>query len=294
MRVAVTGAAGRLGSALVTRLSAADAVAGWEVLPWTRAEFDLDDPDPIAARITLERPDLVIHAAAWADVDGCAREPEVALRRNGEAARVLARACAGAGASLILVSTNEVFDGERTDGLGYRTVDPTNPANAYGRSKLEGERLAQEAYAGAPGRLAIARTAWLFGAGKPDFPARIAAGARQAAAEGRPLRVVADEIGTPTFVADLANAIVRAAELGLAGVLHLVNAGQASRAEWARDVIDRLAIPVEVEDISLDDYQRPSRPPRWGVLEPTPAPGAPMRHWREAMAERVTLGGLGT
>lgn len=296
MRVAVTGVAGRLGSALAARLSGAEDRGAFDVVGWTRTEFDLDDPDPVARRIAADRPDLVIHAAAWTDVDGCAREPELAMQRNGEATTTLARACADAGASLILVSTNEVFDGERTDRLGYHPDDTANPANPYGRSKLAGEVGATEAFTSDSGSrvrsLGIVRTAWLFGSGKPDFPARIAAAAQVAAAEDRSLRLVTDEVGTPTYVPDLADAIVRLARTDFRGIHHVVNAGTASRAEWARDVLDRLGIDVAIEEISLADHVRPSRPPRWGVLEASPLPGGLLRHWHEAMTDRVAAGGL--
>lgn len=288
MRIAVTGAGGRLGAAVVRTGGA----GGHEMVAWTRSDFDLDAPDRIDALLDVVRPDLVVHAAAWTDVDGCARDPDLALARNGVAAGTVADACASRGASMVLVSTNEVFDGTRSDRRPYGPEDPTNPANPYGASKLEGERVARAAFEGSDARLAIARTAWLFGAGKPDFPARIAAVARQAASEGRPLRVVADEIGTPTYVGDLAEAVIRVATTEIDGVLHLVNDGIASRAEWARDVLARLQIKVDVEDVSLDDYVRPSRPPRWGVLQPSSVPGAPMRHWRDAMGDRMAMGGF--
>jgi dTDP-4-dehydrorhamnose reductase len=293
MRVAVTGAAGRLGSAVVSRLSEAKNRDEFDVLEWTRAEFDLDEPDPISERIAADRPDLVVHAAAWTDVDGCAREPELAVRRNGDATRILARACAAAGASMLFVSTNEVFDGERTDVQAYHAGDEPNPANPYGRSKLAGEVGATEAFAtggSVAGSLGIVRTAWLFGSGTPDFPARIAAAARVAAADGRSLRLVTDEIGTPTYVPDLADALVQLVRTDNHGIHHVVNEGIASRAQWARDVLDRLGINVAIEEISLADHARPSRPPRWGVLEATPLPGGPLRSWQAAMGDRFGAG----
>ena len=292
MRVAVTGAGGRLGSALVSRLGAgATTDQPTKILAWTRAEFDLDEPAPIGELMATARPDLVVHAAAWTDVDGCASDPDLAMRRNGEATRVLAEACADAGASMILVSTNEVFDGERTDRRGYRIDDTVSPANAYGRSKVAGETGAAATFdlGRGGGTLGIVRTAWLFGSGKPDFPAKIAAAAQQAMADGRSLRVVNDEFGTPTYVPDLADAIVRLALTGARGIHHVVNGGVASRAEWARDVLARYGIEVPIEEISLADHVRPSRPPHWGVLEATPLPGGPLRSWRDAMADRIAL-----
>jgi dTDP-4-dehydrorhamnose reductase len=290
MRIAVTGAAGRLGSALVARLGDTARGAAADVIGWTRAEFDLDDPGPGARRLAAERPDLVIHAAAWTDVDGCARDPELALRRNGEAAGVLARASADNGISMLLVSTNEVFDGDRTDRRGYRPGDAVNPGNAYGRSKLAGEQAAREAFETAPhAALGIVRTAWLFGEGKPDFPAKIVAAARSAMADGRAMRLVIDEVGSPTYVPDLADAIARLAASSFEGIHHVVNAGIASRADWARDVLDRMGIDVAIEEIGLLDLDRPSRPPRWGVLEATSLPGGPLRSWRDAMADRIAM-----
>jgi dTDP-4-dehydrorhamnose reductase len=236
----------------------------------------------------------VIHAAAWTDVDGCAREPDLAMARNGEATRVVAEACAEAGASLIVISTNEVFDGTRTDGDGYGADDTISPANPYGRSKAAGELAARAVFSLAPAdrpagspRLGIVRTAWLFGPGKPDFPARIATAALKASSEHRALRVVTDEVGCPTYTPDLARAVVRLSLGGFEGTHHVVNAGFASRADWAKDIVRRLDIGVKIDEITLDEFDRPSRPPRWGVLAPTPLPGGPLRPWREAMAERT-------
>lgn len=229
--------------------------------------------------------ELVVHAAAWTDVDACARDPELAMRRNGEATRALARACARARVPLAFVSTNEVFDGARSDHRGYQRDDTTKPANPYGASKLAGERWAAEELD--PGSLGIVRTAWLFGPGKPDFPAKIAAAARTARSEGRPLRVVADELGTPTYVPDLASAIVDLASASVAGIHHVVNAGVVSRAGWAREVLSALGIDVPIEEVTLADFPRASTPPRWGVLEPTELPGGPLRAWQEAMTRRA-------
>jgi dTDP-4-dehydrorhamnose reductase len=287
MRIAITGARGRLGSALLMRLGG-QAPGDADAIGWTRAEFDLDDPTRCDRLVSDARPDVVIHAAAWTDVDGCARDPELALRRNGSASGVLARACAGAGVSMLMVSTNEVFDGERTDGHGYGPNDDGNPGNAYGRSKLAGEQAAREAFESTAGAaLGIVRTAWLFGEGKPDFPTKIAAAARSALADARALRLVTDEIGTPTYVPDLADAIAGLTSHDFRGTHHVVNGGVASRADWARDVLARMGIDVPIEEISLRDLDRPSRPPRWGVLEPTPLPGGPLRPWRAAMADRI-------
>ena len=281
MRIAVTGAGGRLGQAMVRALAA----AGHDPVRWGRAEFDLDEPGDVGVLLDATGPASVIHAAAWTDVDACALEPELAMQRNGTATGILAQATANRGVGLLIVSTNEVFDGnEARAPRPYETSDSPSPGNAYGASKLAGERAAAAAYGDRPG-LGIARTAWLFGPGAPDFPVKIAAAARKAAAADQPLRVVSDEVGTPTYVEDAAEAITRLLDSGASdGIHHVVNAGVASRADWARDVLSRLEINVPIFDVGLDAFPRPSRPPHWGVMAASSLPGgSPLRDWREAM-----------
>jgi dTDP-4-dehydrorhamnose reductase len=290
MRVAVTGATGRLGRALVTALANAPFTGPSGPIAWGRGAFDLDAPDGVGGRLDQDRPEVVVHAAAWSDVDGCALDPELAMRRNGRATGVLADACATRSIDLLAVSTNEVFDGLRTDRGGYSPNDRPTPGNPYGASKLEGERLATDAYrrAGArTGNLGIVRTAWLFGAPGRDFPSRILDAAERSAAAGEPLRAVADEWGTPTYVDDLAEAIVELlAADAISGIHHLVNGGVASRADWARDVVTRAGVDVEIVDVPSTTWQRPSTPPRWGVLAPTELPsGEPIRAWPDAMMD---------
>jgi len=288
MRVAVSGASGRLGRALVTALGDAPFTGPAGPIAWERAAFDLDAPEGIGVRLDVDRPEVVVHAAAWTDVDGCALQPELAMRRNGGATGVLAEACASRGIDLLAVSTNEVFDGRRTDRRGYPSGDPPSPANPYGASKLEGELLATAAYARAHrANLGIIRTAWLFGAPGRDFPSRVLEAAERAITAGEPLRAVADEWGSPTYFVDLADAVVELlAADAVAGIHHVVNGGIASRAEWARDVIARARVDVEVIEVPLSTWQRPSTPPGWGVLAPTALPsGEPLRSWPDAMAD---------
>jgi dTDP-4-dehydrorhamnose reductase len=291
MRVAVTGAAGRLGSAIVAALADAPFTGAAGPIAWTRDAFDLDAPDGVALRLDRDQPEVVVHAAAWTDVDGCALDPELALRRNAVATGILAAACAARGTDLLMISTNEVFDGTRLDGYGYAPEEPVSPGNPYGASKAEGERLAATAFdAGSAGRsgatLGIARTAWLFGSPGRDFPSRILDAAERARAAGEPLRAVSDEWGTPTYTADVAEAVVELlAEDATAGIHHLVNGLFATRADWARYVVGRAGLDVEVVDVPAATWARPSRPPRWGVLARTPLPsGEPMRPWPDAMA----------
>ena len=287
MRVAVTGAAGRLGRALVAALADAPFTGPAGPVAWDRMAFDLDAPDGIGARLDRDRPEVVVHAAAWTDVDGCARDPELAMRRNAHATGVLARACAERGLDLAIVSTNEVFDGSLEPGETYGPESSPAPINPYGVSKLAAERAASDAFAAVSGQLGIVRTAWLFGAPETDFPARILAAAGRAAAAGTPLRVVGDEWGTPTYTHDLAEGIVDLlAEDAVGGIHHIVNGGIASRADWARDAVDRAGIAVTIEPIPSEAWPRPSTAPRRAILAQTPLPyGAPLRSWPDAMAD---------
>ncbi len=303
MRVAVTGAGGRLGRALVAALEKAPSSGPLGPLRWSRPDYDLDDPGAALRMVQRDTPQVVVHAAAWTDVDGCAREPERAMRRNAIAVAELAGACAAAGSDLVLVSTNEVFDGRRTDGRGYAADDRPAPGNAYGASKLAGEAAAQAAFLAPAGgadaganakghggpRLAIVRTAWLFGPPGNDFPAKVLGAADRARAAREPLRVVVDEFGSPTLAADLAAAIVELmADGSFSGVHHVVNAGSVSRADWARAVLAAAAFEIDVVDVPLGSWRRPSTVPAWAVLTPTPLPsGRVLRPWEAAFADYV-------
>jgi dTDP-4-dehydrorhamnose reductase len=293
MRVAVTGSTGRLGSALMAALGDAPFSGPGGPLAWARAEFDLDAPSSVTAALDRGRPEVVVHTAAWTDVDGCARDPELALRRNGIATGVLATACAERGIDLVVMSTNEVFSGLRTDGRGYEPTDETLPPNPYGVSKRAGELAAMEAFdvARAAGRIGIARTAWLFGPPGRDFPRKILEAAERAAAAGDPLPVVDDEWGTPTYAHDVADAIVELlADDAHGGIHHLVSGPPATRADWASDIIDRVRLGATIQRVPGAMWERASSPPPWGVLAPTPLPsGEPIRAWPPAMADYAPL-----
>jgi dTDP-4-dehydrorhamnose reductase len=291
MRVAVTGANGRLGRALIAALGEAPFTGPAGPIAWTRADFDLDVPTSIDPLLDRDRPEVVINAAAWTDVDGCARDPKLALARNAESVHVLAEATAKRGIDLVQISTNEVFDGRRDHDRGYRPDDLTAPGNPYGTSKWEGEIEASAAYRRRPASLGIVRTAWLYGPPGDDFPTKILAAAERARAAGERLKVVGDEFGSPTFAHDVAEAIVDV--LGShewRGVHHVVNAGVVSRADWARELFRQVRMDVEIEEVPATTWQRASTPPAWGVLEPTELPGRePLRPWREALADYLPV-----
>jgi dTDP-4-dehydrorhamnose reductase len=282
MRVYITGCKGQLGQALEKAL-ATDYVSGCD-LP----ELDITDPDAIATAVDDFKPDVVIHTAAWTDVDGCARDPDAAYRANALGTRNVALACARSGAAMVYVSTNEVFDGAATE--PYREWDPVGPINPYARSKAAGEWFVHHLLT----RFFTVRTAWLFSVGGTNFPHRILRMSAAAAADpegAEPLRVVADEVGNPTYAPDLASAIVEVSTSGAYGVYHLTNSGECSRYDFARE-ITRLAgrDNVPIQRITLDEFERDSRPPKYAPLANTAAAalGVSLRPWQDALADFVT------
>jgi dTDP-4-dehydrorhamnose reductase len=285
--VAVTGARGRLGRAVVAEFQR----RGQETIEWSRPEYDLDDENGAERLVERDRPRLVVHCAAWTDVDGCAHDPALAMRRNATAVGELARACSAAGVSLVVVSTNEVFDGARTDGQGYTEDDAVNPPNPYGASKLAGEHAARDAFARRDGgSLWIIRTAWLFGPPGNDFPSKIVAAADRLPT-GEPLRVVADEVGSPTFAPDLAGAMADLVAAAPSGIYHLAGAGIASRHDFALAVVDRCRPDRPVAPISRTEFVRASAAPPWAVLDCSKAAsfGVLLRPWAAAVAEYLSV-----
>ncbi len=274
MRVIITGHRGQLGRQLQT------AFAGHEILGLDVPEDDITAP-AVVSRIESFQPELVVHAAAYTDVDGCETNPDLAFRVNAVGTQNVALGAARAGAALLHVSTNEVFDGSRRD--LYREWDAANPLSTYARSKAAGEQIVRDLTGG---RFYICRVAWLFGPGGSNFVTKILAGAEKYGS----LRVAADEFGNPTYAPDLAAAILRLAATGQYGIYHLTNAGFCSRFEFAREIMRLAGRPdLPVTPILSAEWPRPSKPPLHAVLANTAAAalGITLRPWQEAVAEYV-------
>jgi dTDP-4-dehydrorhamnose reductase len=253
-RVLILGSAGQLGRQLVMAFEA----VGDTVISLDHATFDLADADA-GARVAAERPELVVNAAAWTDVDGCARDPERAMELNGAAPGRVAAAAAKESARFVQISTNEVFDGESE--VPYDEDAEPRPINPYGVSKLAGER----AVAAATADHLIVRTAWIFGPGGRNFPSKIVTAAQRAMERGDPLRVVDDEFGNPTWAPDLADAIVAAIAAGARGILHVAGEPPTTRYEWAREVLGGMP-GLELAPMKLADYPRPAPVPARAIL----------------------------
>ncbi len=277
MRLFITGSKGQLGSALAHQASRRHEEQN--VVVGDLPEFDITDADQTRAVIAAARPDIVIHCAAFTDVDGAARQPELVYRVNGLGTQNVALACAATGAAMLYISSNEVFDGTQRN--PYREFDPTHAANPYGYSKLAGEWFTANLLT----RFYIVRTSWLTAAGGRNFVHRIQQLANSADA---PLRVVTDEVACPTFTPDLVPALLQLIETGGYGIYHFVNSGYCSRYDYARRILDLTGRGhVPIQPITVADFARPSMPPRFSPLANLNGAslGITLRPWQEALAD---------
>ena len=281
MRVLVTGAGGQLGTDLVRACEA----AGDEVVAASHARLDVADRDAVLGAVLSIRPDTVLHAAAWTAVDACEADPERAHRENALAVRHVAEACARAGAHLLHVSTDYVFDGEQA--APYVEWDRPNPQSVYGRSKLGGEL---EALWGCPGAT-VARTSWVCGAKGRNMVATVLG--LLEADPGRELAFVSDQRGCPTFTGDLAPLLRRLAVERRPGVFHTTNQGPVSWYEFVRAIVvaaggDAGQVrPIATADL---DPPRPAPRPKNSVLDGAALRSSgiePLAHWSDPLDRLV-------
>jgi dTDP-4-dehydrorhamnose reductase len=266
--ILLLGATGQLGSAFRTLL-------GDSALPLGRNQLDLADTDGIRSALSAYRPEVIVNCAAYTAVDRAEDEEELALRVNALAVGELARFAAEHGIPFVTFSTDYVFDGSAT--RPYVEGDPPRPLSVYGRTKLAGEQRALQY----PGSLVV-RTSWVISGTHPNFVATILHKAREG-----PLRVVDDQLGSPSVAADLAAATRQAMASGVSGLLHLVNQGPASRFELARAALELAGLdPQLVEPCPSTEYPTKAPRPLYSVLgsERVGHLGlAPLPHWRQSL-----------
>lgn len=275
-RVLVLGAKGMVGSELMQACP-----SRFEMIGLGRGELDVTAERETLRTVHEIKPRVVIHAAAYTSVDGCETDPDQAFRVNSQGTLHVALACRQAGARLVYMSTDYVFDGEGP--RPYREEDPANPISIYGKSKLEGERHVQRLL----DDYIIVRTQWLFGRGGKNFVTTVLDLAR----EGSPLTIVQDQIGSPTYVVDLSRAIFRLLENGFHGVFHVANSSSCSWYEFAREIVKTAGIE-DIEIIPVDEaFQgRPAPRPHYSVLNCerlTRETGLTMRPWQKALQDFV-------
>lgn len=274
MKALVIGHRGMLGTDLMDHLAA----QGHEAVGLDLPEIDITDRRQVVRAVGEVAPDVVFHLAAWTDVDGAEENEEQALLVNGEGTRNVAIAAREAGAALVAVSTDYVFPGT---GGPYREDDATDPLQAYGRTKLAGERLAELEY---PEGTRIARTAWLYGANGRNFVDTMIGLGQDPSRDH--VDVVADQEGCPTWTRDLCPALVQIAGLP-PGIYHAAGGGSTTWAGFAREAFRLADVPCEVRDTTTEAFNRPAPRPAVSVLEVTHEGAPRLRAWEDALADYI-------
>ncbi len=282
---------------LAGKVRAAAAVAGYQVIACDLPEFDLTDRAQVLREMARLQPQVIVNCAAYTNVDAAESDEELAGKVNGAGPGYLAEAARTTGAVLVQVSTDYVFDGRKAG--PYLETDPVGPLSAYGRSKLAGEQAILDS---GLERYLIIRTSWLHGPGGKNFVATILRLAR----EREELRVVADQVGSPTYTGDLAAAILRLLAMtgsgtpgtahGLYGIYHFANAGQCSWHDFAEAIVAearRQGEPLAVKQlvpITTGDYPLPAPRPAWSVLSSQryrEVCGDPVPSWQDGLARHL-------
>ena len=273
MNILITGAKGQLGLALREELKQ------HEIMGVDLPGHDIADKKIVDEVMAEAKPDILLNCAAYTNVDGCAKDPEMAYRANAFGPQNLALACLEHGTSMVQVSTNEVFDGSIP--AGYEEWTPFSPINPYGSSKAAGEfnvrSILPQHY--------IVRTAWLYASTGRNFIHAIMDRAKKT---GK-VSVVTDEIGNPTWAKDLAVAIGQLVETKRYGTYHFVNSGGCSRWEFANEILKLAGIEAENAPILSSEFKRASTPPPYGILHNINGKqaGIELRPWQEALAEFI-------
>ncbi len=278
MKTVVVGAAGQLGRALVPLLKG-------EVVPLTRAELDLTNAVEVAAKLEAMRPNVVINTAAYNLVDKAESEPEAAFAVNAWAVRSLALACRSIDAQFVHFSTDYVFGLDRTRDRPWTELDAPGPVSAYGLSKLSGEYWTRQI---SERNLAI-RTCGLYGLrGAGGKGGNFVETMLRVAREGKPLRVVADQRCTPSFVNHIASATIQLLDSGAKGLFHLTNSGDCSWHEFAAEIFRQAKLQPSLTAIPSVEYKTPAQRPAYSVLDCSKASAAAslkMPPWQEALAD---------
>jgi len=269
MRVTIFGASGLLGQALMDEWDG-DAVTGLN----TR-DADIRDATRVQEVVRETRPEWIVLAAAYTDVDACESNPDLAFAVNRNGALNVARAAKELGARLLFLSSDYVFDGKKT--TPYEIEEARNPQSVYGRTKAEAELKLLELMR----ECCIVRTSWLFGAGGKCFPDTIL----RLAASRPALDVVNDQRGCPTYAVDLARAIIQLCSKSADGIVHVTNAGNCTWFEFAQEIIENTGLATTVRPVTSQQMARPAPRPAYSVLSPTSleAFGIEMPSWHDAL-----------
>ncbi|MEB3103756.1 dTDP-4-dehydrorhamnose reductase [Ferviditalea candida] len=276
MKIVVTGAGGQLGQDLVRIMNEQH-----EVFGLTRNELDIKDLQQTQSVIESIRPDAIVHAAAYTAVDLAEDEETEAYQVNAFGSRNIALAAEQVGAKICYISTDYVFDGQAA--TPYREYDNTNPAGVYGKSKRAGEDLVKTLSS----RYFIVRTSWVYGKHGNNFVKTML----KLAKEKDSLKVVHDQVGSPTYTVDLSYFIKELIETEKYGIYHASNTGTCSWFEFAKAIFEESSIKVNVQPCTTEEFPRPAPRPKYSVLDHLSirANGfQDFRHWREALKEFIS------
>ncbi|EXX85484.1 dTDP-4-dehydrorhamnose reductase [Paenibacillus darwinianus] len=272
MKILITGASGQLGRELVLLTGPTDV----EIVGFGRDRLDITNLDSCRSVLAEQRPDAIIHCAAYTAVDQAESEPDAAFRVNASGSRNLAVAAEEIGARLCYVSTDYVFDGK---GMApYNEYDAPNPQTVYGKSKLAGEELVRTLCS----RYFIVRTSWVYGKYGHNFVKTML----KLGGERDSLKVVSDQVGSPTYTLDLAEFLVRLVQTERYGTYHASNTGTCSWYEFAQAIFEESGMTTAVEPCSTSDFPRPAPRPAYSVMDHSALRSngfEPLRHWREAL-----------
>ncbi len=276
MTIVVTGSRGMLGTDIMQMLS-----SGHDVIGWDLHNCNILEADQVDRMVSAARPDVIIHAAAYTNVDLAESEPEAAARLNVAGTENIARAARKHRCRIMHISTDYVFDG--TQATPYREDDPTCPAGIYGKTKLQGELAVQQIME--PGDWSIVRIAWLYGKHGKNFVSTMLRLARTQDT----LRVVYDQIGSPTYTKDVVRGLSALLENNAAGIFHLTNSGQCNWYEFTQTILSSVGISgVTVQPITAAEFGLPAPRPAYSVLDTTKfttLTGQHPRHWEQGLQE---------
>jgi dTDP-4-dehydrorhamnose reductase len=259
--ILITGSHGQLGCELMRSLS-----SRYQVLGVTHVDLDITDEADVMAYVRTVKPSVVIHCAAWTDVDACESDPSKAVAVNADGTRHMARACREIGAVMCYYSTDYVFDGLNT--RPYVEDDATNPISVYGKSKLAGEMFVSTMVE----RHIILRIGWVYGEGKNFVNTMIEFGrgqisSRQRGVVASPIRVVNDQTGCPTWTKDIVRQTEEMLSRQLYGLYHAASGGRTTWYDLAREIFDELGMPITVVPCSSAEFGRQAPRPSYSVME---------------------------
>jgi dTDP-4-dehydrorhamnose reductase len=252
MKVLIIGSEGMLGHDLVDILGAEH-----DISTTTIYTLDITDIDKTILTVKKINPDIVVHAAAFTDVDESESKADLAYKVNVLGTRNVAVACRETDSALVYISTDYVFDGNK--GIPYYEYDQTNPLSVYGKTKHLGEVYIRDIL----NKFYIVRTAWLYGFHGPNFVTTML----KLAETMDSISVVEDQIGSPTYTLDLANAIARLIKKPSYGIYHVTNSEHCSWYEYAREIFEIAGIDVEIKPVTTEEFARPAPRPKYSVLE---------------------------